>query len=174
MSEHRDDRRHGTHPPHDALEDERITVAAGRPIPQRVADELRRTRRWTQYGATLLFVGAGISALGGLAFVVVVAVAGRSASGVDLGITRALSALIPLAMWSVAAVAGLLGTYLHRFSHSARAAASHRIAVDLERALGHLRRFWRLAVVVAGTGIVLGILGGILGAVAFVVLLRGY
>ena len=161
-----------TQPPSRAHDEGEITVSSGQPIPQCIADELRRTRGWTQCASVLLFVAAGILGLGIVGFFAVVAVAAGRATDIDSETAYGVSALIGLTVCAASAAAGLLGLHLHRFSHSVRAAASHRIAVDLERALGHLRRFWRLAVVVVGIGVVLGVLGGVLGAGVLIVFLR--
>ena len=107
----------------------------------RILDLLRQTRPWVRFFAILLYIAAGIMAVGGLIMVVLVMTTSQKGAPGMVG--------IGLLYVVLAVVYYFPASYLNRFASRITYFVNMRRNIDLEEALDAQRFFWKFCGVLA-------------------------
>ena len=144
-------------PPQANVDD--VTPGGGS-ITARMVDAMRGTKPWVLLIGILLFVGAAFSVIGGVGVMAGSAMIGAARGGASASFFVGMGAI-----YLVAAIIYIfLGLYLVRYSGAIGRLLNAGQASDMEEALQHQRKFWRLAGIMAVIMIgfmVLGIIAAI-------------
>lgn len=146
---------------------------AGQSITTGMVDTMEKTQGWARFLAVLLFVGAGFLGLFG-AFAVIGGIVGAAAgfddvSGFGTGAFASSFGLLGAVYFGFGVLYFFLGRHLIRFGRSAQQFASRAEAPDLQQALLHQQRFWKMSGIVAIVGLSVTVLGMVLGVLMIIV-----
>jgi hypothetical protein len=131
-------------------------------ITEEMIDALRGTKGWVLLIGILMFLGAALTSLGGIAVMFGSAFMGASAKG---GLSGGFFIGMGAVYIVMAVIYVFLGLYLVKYSSAIGRLISSGQAGDMEAALQQQHKFWRLAGVLALIAIVFMVLG-IIAAIA--------
>lgn len=120
-----------------------------------IVESLRGTRSWVLLIAVCMFLGAALSAFGGIAVMVSSAFLPRQAGPGGAGMLAVMGAFYLFFAFLYA----LLGWYLIGFHGAASRVVREAQVQDLEGALEAQRKFWRMAGIMVMAAIMLVVLG---------------
>jgi hypothetical protein len=142
----------------------------GGAITEGMLTALRGTKGWVLLFGILLFLGAAFMLVGGFGMIAGMGIIG-AAGGKD-GPPAAFFAAFGVVYLIFAVIYGFLAYYLVQYSVSIGTLLRNVRTQDLETALNHQRKFWKLAGIMALIGIVFMVLG-IIAAIAIPALMLG-
>ncbi|MDX2220536.1 MAG: DUF5362 family protein [Burkholderiales bacterium] len=122
-----------------------------------MVESLRGTRPWVLLIGILLFIAAVFMGLGGLMMVVGMGIAGVADKGMPGG-TALMVGMGALYLVS-AAIYIFMGLYLMQYAGSCSRVVKDAQSADLESALDHQRKFWKLGGIMALIFVAIAVLG---------------
>lgn len=146
---------------------------AGQSLTTGMVEAMQKTQGWVRFLAVLLFISAGFLGLFG-AFAVIGGIVGAAVgfedvSGFGTGAFASSFGVLGAVYFGFGVLYFFLGRHLIRFGRSAQQFASRAEAPDLQQALLHQQRFWKMSGIVAIVGLSLTILGMILGVLVAII-----
>jgi hypothetical protein len=129
----------------------------GGAVTSAMVEALRGTKGWVLFIGILLFIAAVFMGLGGLMMVVGMGFAGVADKGMPGG-TAMLAGMGVLYLIS-AAIYIFMGMYLVQYAGSCSKVVKDAQPGDLEAALNHQRKFWKLGGIMALIFMVIAVLG---------------
>lgn len=152
-------------PPGTAVDD---VQRGGGAVTAAMVEALRGTKGWVLFIGILLFIAAVFMGLAGLMMVVGMGIAGLADEGMPGG-TAVMAGMGVLYLIS-AAIYIFMGLYLVQYAGACSKVVKDAQAGDLEAALDHQRKFWKLGGIMALIFMVMAVVG-MVAAVAIPVMM---
>jgi hypothetical protein len=105
---------------------------------------LRQTKPWAMFLAVLMFIGAGLCAIGAIFMLVGGSIVGASSRSRGGGAFAGLAATLSIVYFIIAFINFILGFYLAKFASSIGSLTVRRQPADLENAMQAQMSYWRL------------------------------
>lgn len=142
-------------PPGTMVDD--VQRGGGAAVSAAMVEALRGTRGWVLFIGILLFIAAVFMGLGGLMMMIGMGVAGIADKGAPGG--TALMAGMGVVYLIAAAIYIFMGMYLVQYAGSCSRVVKDAQPADLEAALNHQRKFWKLGGIMALIFMLVAVLG---------------